>query len=194
MKVIFLDIDGVMNTEKRSEELWALVQEGKMSKEEYYETWDLPFDDTALPLKKIVDSTGAVLVLSSSWRNIPKSVERLSESLKRYDMELFGTTCRGVPLETVVELGFDPDNCHSVYNFRNCQEGEFTFDRGAEIAYWLKQHPDVDSFVILDDDIADIKPYYKKEHIRTSFTEDGLTYELAEKAIKILNRKKRRKD
>ena len=189
MKVIFLDIDGVLNTEKRAEELWASVQEGKMSKEEYYETWDLPFDDTALPLKKIVDFTGAVLVLSSSWRNIPKSVEKLSKSLKKYNMELFGTTCKGVPLETVVELGFDPNNCYTVYNFRDCQEGRFTFDRGAEIAYWLKQHPDVDSFVILDDDIADIKPYYKKEHIRTSFTEDGLTYELAGKAIEILNNK-----
>ena len=56
MKVIFLDIDGVLNSE------------------EYYESFPdgefiPPIDPVCVErLKRIVDRTGAKLILSSSWR------------------------------------------------------------------------------------------------------------------------------
>lgn len=56
--------------------------------------------------------------------------------------------------------------------------------RGIEIAAWLGLHPEVDSFVILDDR-NDMSPY-KEQFIKTNF-DTGLTDELTEKAIRILN-------
>jgi len=56
MKVIFLDFDGVLNSVKYDRK----------------RDWNkLTFiDESRLPLlKQIVDSTGAVIVLSTTWRN-----------------------------------------------------------------------------------------------------------------------------
>lgn len=49
MKVIFLDFDGVITTEKSR---WCLDK------------------DKMLLLKRIVDATGAKIVISSSWRRL----------------------------------------------------------------------------------------------------------------------------
>ena len=38
------------------------------------------------------------------------------------------------------------------------------------------------------DFVADIEPYYTKEHVKTDFYGDALNMECAEKAIKILNK------
>ena len=84
------------------------------------------------------------------------------------------------------KLGFDLRKCHSSYTERDT-ERRYTTDRGAEIAYWLSQHPKVESFVILDDDIVDIKHYYTKEHIQTDFYKDALNMDCAKKAVEILN-------
>ena len=56
MKVIFLDIDGVLNSRR---------YDAKRDK-----NGNTNIDETRLPLvKRIVDATGARIVLSSSWRN-----------------------------------------------------------------------------------------------------------------------------
>jgi len=54
LKIIFLDIDGVLNSLKYDRN--RTVKQGNI-------------DETRLPLlKKLVDETGALIVLSSSWR------------------------------------------------------------------------------------------------------------------------------
>jgi len=186
MKVIFLDIDGVLNSENHAKEMFALKDENP---QKFYNTWDLPYEGTLKPLQRIVESTGAVIVLSSTWRlgRIPL----LNKVFKPYGFQIIDRTCYGVSLKKLQELGFDTDKCYDAqyrdFKFNNsCNIN--TYDRGAEIMLWLSEHKDVESFVILDDDWLDIEPYYTKEHVQTDFYNWGLTEELADKAIKILNK------
>lgn len=189
MKIIFLDIDGVLNNNLHAMELYKLLEDGKMTRDEYYSTWDLPYDDTALPLKHIVDETGAKIVLSSSWRVLPTNVKKLSKKLKEYNLEIFDKTCHNVTVEKAVELGCDITK--SYYGLETYHGGKRTIlsDRGIEITEWLSRHPDVESYVILDDDIEDIEPFHPNNYVKTEFYGYGLTMELANKAIDILNKK-----
>ena len=192
MKVIFLDIDGVLNTDSHAKELYKLVEAGKMTEANFYATWDLPYDETALPLKHIVLQTGAKIVLSSSWRALPAEVERLSKKLKEYGLDIWDKTPYGVSIEDLAKAGFDYKNAFDINLLEELNNAKETHDRGAEIAVWLYKHPEVESFVILDDDIEGIQPYYTEQHIRTDFYGSGLTMDLANKAINILKCKERK--
>ena len=83
MKVIFLDIDGVLNSDK-----W------------YHERSDRAdeIDETTLPyLKWIVIETGAKIVLSSSWRKLGKQNPDYLELLRilaAYGLEIYSETPR----------------------------------------------------------------------------------------------------
>lgn len=189
MKIIFLDIDGVLNNQPHAIALHRLVEEGKMSSKEFYDTWDLPYDDTALPLKHIVDETGAKIVLSSSWRLLPKEVERLSKKLKEYNLEIMDKTCYCVSLNKAIELGCDPSKSYFGNETHDSGKKTILSDRGIEITEWLSRHPGVESYVILDDEIEDIKPFHPNNYVKTDFYGYGLTMELAKKAVDILNKK-----
>ncbi len=187
MKVIFLDIDGVMNSQDRAISLDNLYKQGLCSEEEWH-NWDMPYKETLEALDYIVKSTGALIVLSSTWRLNPDRIAALNKCFEPYGFQIYDKTCHSVLIEDVKRLGFDPSKCYDVSDMRSgitCKS--YTWDRGAEIALWLSKHPDVESFVILDDDTADIKPYYIKEHVQTDFYKDALNMECAERAIKILN-------
>ena len=184
MKVIFLDIDGVMNSENHAKELYALKDENP---EKYYDNWDLPYEGTIIPLKRIIDTTGAIVVCSSTWRY--GRIPLLNKIFKPYGFQIVDKTCHGVYIKDLIELGFDPKICYSISDRYDGHPSEkWTSDRGAEIAYWLKQHPEVESFVILDDDYADIDQYFEANHVWTDFYDWGLTEEKADEAIKILNK------
>lgn len=76
MKVIFLDVDGVLNT---------------------IETFGLfgPdfIDDASVALvARIVKETGAKIVLSSSWRIYEKDKKMVKKALARHDLEIFDCT------------------------------------------------------------------------------------------------------
>lgn len=189
MKVIFLDIDGVMNSQDRALFIHEQYKKGLISDEELY-NWDLPYKDTLEALNYIIKNTGAKIVLSSSWRGNPERIKKLNKCFEPYDFQIYDKTCRYVDMADVRRMGFSP---YQVYDYSEMYAGKYhkpyTSDRGAEIAYWLDQHPGVESFVILDDDIADIEPYYKKEHIQTDFYKDALNMECAQRAVEILNKK-----
>lgn len=189
MKVIFLDIDGVMNSENRLKALKEKVNKGQITEDYAHKIWDLPSKETLIPLQRIVQETGAIIVLSSSWRHYPSLVKKLNKIFSKYGFSIYDQTCDGVKLEELKTLGFDPDKCYDA-KFRNPQcVCDWTRDRGAEIAKWLSEHKDVESFVIIDDDWADINPYYPKQYVQTYFYDDwGLTEEKATEAINILNK------
>lgn len=117
-KVIFLDVDGVINSGNNQLRNARL----KRTCETMY------FNPVCMKLlKELVESTGADLVLSSTWR-LPdektKSVCHLDNLIKRladYELGLFSQT------------------------------GPTRFCRNDEINEWLRSHPDVDGYVILDD-------------------------------------------
>ena len=81
MKVIFLDVDGVLNFDGCKEKIGGV----------YFVN-----DNRIKLLKEIVETTGAKLVLSSDWRywwdNPDESFKGLVEKLRENGMELFSKT------------------------------------------------------------------------------------------------------
>jgi hypothetical protein len=157
MKVIFLDIDGVLNCSSTRERIDGIffVEDQKI---EY--------------LKEIIECTGAVVVLSSTWRigwawmqHNPdyhdKHFEMLRDKLQEHGIQLFGRT---------------PTSNHGV--------------RGLEIDEWLRHHSDVESFVILDDD-SDMDKHIGrlvKTRWRSTGAGGGLLRKHIRPAIELLNK------
>ena len=75
-KVIFLDVDGVLNNG-----VWA-VEMFRQGIRVYSE--DRLYEPSLEQLKRIIDNTGAVIVVSSVWRQIPTAYLHLKEWLERY--------------------------------------------------------------------------------------------------------------
>ena len=153
MKVIFLDVDGVLNfagSEARAPGGFLGIAEKCVKN-----------------LKQIVISTGAYIVLTSTWKeewekeedNCAPMGAYLVRKLKRHGLHIIDKTI---------------DN---------------TFDRGKGITDWLKRHDCVEAWVVLDDDIfEDYEQYNIMPHlVKTKFGVAGLEEEHVEKAIQILN-------
>lgn len=121
MKVIFLDIDGVLNCETTEEK----TLDGTRFVEDRF----------IKRLKRIVDTTNAKVVLSSDWRYDRDCDEfngdylELKDKLFEYDIEFYGFT----PVCPRNSRGFPYAS------------------RGFEIKQYLAEHEEVDEFVILDD-------------------------------------------
>lgn len=115
MKVIFLDIDGVLNSDEYFEKTTNLNIQGIES--------EIDVEKIKL-LKKAIDETGAKIVLSSTWRYLRK-VQYLKDLLSHYSISIMDST----PF--------------------------FENKRGVEIEQWLVNHPEVEDFVILDDEFFD---------------------------------------
>ena len=159
MKVIFLDVDGVMNciTTKAKIDGYMFVDDVKVAL-----------------LKEIIDLTGAKVVLSSTWRYgwyAMEHIEHPDEGDLR-DIRMF-KALRDKLLEFGIELlGYTDDFGR----------------RGAEISAWLKQWQgeSIESYVVLDDMGSDeIRPYCK-HLIQTTLTH-GLQASDVTQAIRILN-------
>ena len=159
MKVIFLDVDGVLNSE--------VSREQDRNKFDNWMECEVS-ESHIVNLKKIVDETGAQIVLSSSWRfDHPKATGRdfiVDPLMKILDRKL-------------KEVGLD------IIDVTPDLRGKI---RGVEIQDWLDRHSEVEKFVILDDDtdmLEEQKPFF----VNTTF-KNGLTEELANKTIEILNK------
>lgn len=157
MKVIFLDIDGVLNVIPQGHDKWGA-------------RFHKHFIDN---LRYIIDKTGAKIVISSTWR-MGNELHGMIEMWKE----------RELPGEVV---GITP-NFMLKYKTTLC--------RGKEIDAYLKEHPEIDNYVIIDDD-CDMEPHQLENFVMTSGNSDhpdcidigyGLTKECSEWAIKILNR------
>lgn len=161
MKVIFLDIDGVLN---RFEKLTDPgLPNHKWSVEvlkEFGITLDV-FPELAEVLNSITRATGAKIVMSTSWRK-----GRFA------DWEEVITTLREAGVEAFI-LGRTP-------------WGPEYKCRGEEIQAWVAQHQDenIESYVILDD-FADMGPVL--DRLVQTDHDVGLTHEHAIRAIQMLN-------
>lgn len=119
---------------------------------------DMLDERAIIQLKKIIMATDAEIVLSSSWRWYKETRDKVHYQLQQKGIDFVDTT----PLEINI-----------------------TMSRGAEIKIWLDEHPEVEKFVILDDNDLRIEEYLPY-HVKTTF-KYGLTREKAAEAIKILN-------
>ena len=155
MKIIFLDIDGVLNSrdyDRRRD--WTTLSD---------------IDETRVPfIKQIVDATGAVIVLSSTWRMHWESDRAkcsadglyVIETLGKYGVEIYDKT---------------PDLGHHA-------------NRPEEIKQYLDEFgEDVESFVIIDDYMYGWGKL-SDNFVRTDpYGSLGIDESTAERAIKILN-------
>ena len=170
-KVIFLDVDGVLNSSMT-----------------LYEDISLE-DDLISNLKELVDKTGAKIILSSSWRLSTEAVATLMDKLDKFGLAISGMTCDGVDLDWLEKYEFDVTKKYldTRFDYDENKQIKITHDRGAEIFKWLHDHDDC-AYVILDDEIEDIKPYFSESVIVKTSYKTGLTKEDVKKAIQILNK------
>lgn len=155
MKVIFLDIDGVLNN---MEQLYC----------------DDSFDPRCVNrLVNLVKDTDAKVVLSSSWRCIPQALKMVMDTLAKHNVFLYSITEEGIAFDRLKNTPWeDVELCLKFYQGKGKN-----FDRGAEIAAWLMDNATADepiSFVILDDEAEDIRNYFPNNFVRTLFSK-GLT-------------------
>ena len=141
MKVIFLDIDGVLN-----------------SQETIYRCRGVIGIDPYLVsiFNRIIFATDAEIVLSSSWRYH----EDLCKEITQKVMPFMDKTPR-MPI----------------------RGGSEAKERGKEVNAWLKEHPEVTKYAILDDDsdFFDDQPLFKTTWAK------GITEEVAKAVIRHLN-------
>ena len=162
MKVIFLDVDGVLNSGQ------TLVS-----------GFDL-YKDYLLNLKELVNKTGAKIVLTSSWRNF----------IKR--------GARGRGYHPYGELLLFTFALHELSLYDKVSDVELSSsNRGQDILKWLEMHPQVTSFVILDDCVFDFEEcgllkYLVRtnagERRNTPFDLQGFNRMSFLKALEILNK------
>ena len=148
MRVIFLDVDGVLNnnrTRTRTSDGWMFVDGYLVAR-----------------LARLVHETNATVVLSSTWREDWNQEDEsqngvcfneLRDVLSEHDIEIFDRT------------------------------GANRANRGQEIAEWLSNHEEVESFVILDDmyDMGELI-----DHLIQTDGGVGLTDEDVNDAINVL--------
>ena len=178
MKVIFLDIDGVLNSED-----WFKRRFEETDKDIVHSQYPFYEFDKGLVqnLNRIIKETGAKVVVSSTWR-LGRSVEELQEILEK--------------------VGFEGKVIDKTPHFGGVGGFGYTIPRGCEIEWWLKEHgyrrinwskerlreelqkSKVKNYVILDDD-SDMLLGQREHFVHTSW-KSGLSDYATEKAINTL--------
>lgn len=176
MKVIFLDFDGVLNGyTKKTRTIFDVARKLHLIKFLYliYDVFGIRFWKV-FKLFCICKITGAKVVLSSSWKQAyykpykecGSRGKELQRKMKFWKIPVIGIT----------------KYCNGI--------------RGKEIQLYLKNHPKIHNFIILDDESFDIKDYFPDNLILTSNGKVGTCYENSGlrlshviKAIQILNKK-----
>lgn len=175
MKYVFLDIDGVMVAKNGT---W-------LAKRTYPET--TLKKEAAEALHKIVDATGAKIVITSSWRNLPTTKKHLEKMFEAEGLEIHGYLPFGKSLSN--------DDVYVLFLHHNInyhEEEDLTkhrTDKGILIAKYLNDAEDVDTFCIIDNLVDDIRDYYDESLIVGTDDAICLTEKEADIAIKVLKKK-----
>lgn len=171
--IIFLDFDGVLNTEKYYCELKS---KGLPSDDKYGQLFD---PEAVANLRKIIDATDARIVVSSSWRYMGLNV------LQRmwYDRDLPGRIVDITPLHLLDDKLRDTDLT---------QVDVLSLCRGNEIKWYFDEVLDANSnsrrFVIFDD-LKEVLPELQDHFVRIDPIV-GITEGDVERAIVVINRQK----
>lgn len=165
IKVIMLDIDGVLNSEKS---LHRRVKMHKNKELDYAEVY-YPVCPMVSYFNKIIEHTQAKIVISSTWR-LFHPLEGIDYSKPtRFQLGLRDIFKKQGVLGDIIDV--TPQTKLSGY-------------RGNDIKEWLNNNK-VDRYVIIDDN-SDMLEEQMPFFVKTDF-QDGLTEEQANKAIEILN-------
>ena len=158
MKVIFLDIDGVLN----SEEFLNNNQNGIIDR------------NNVNILKNIIDRTGAVIVMSSGWKLWFDDNMMPKDGYSQYLYDIF--------LEFGIKLfGKTPD--FSTEEIRT--KKTFSHVKAKEIIAWLTKHESTYKYVVLDD--LDLKHEEINSHLVMTNAQIGITEADARRVINMIN-------
>lgn len=149
--IVFLDFDGVLATDNYDD---LLLKEGDSLRDIFGRKFD---PGCISSLKEVIESTGADIVITSSWRQYLRlPVMRLMWRLRKMPGRVVGFTPR------------------------------ISDNRGLEIDKWLARHPETIGYVILDDmDKRQFEPV-QHSHLVTCDHFAGLSMDDAGRAIQIL--------
>jgi hypothetical protein len=179
MKIIFLDIDGVLAV-------------ASQERDDYGQIFHPHFVSN---LKRIIDETQAKIVISSSWR---KSSLKIMQEMWKY------RNLPGEVIDTTPSLYvFKGTNNIQFWNNKLSAKKTprikgYTIPRGCEIEYWIENEAEafgaITNYVILDDD-TDFLMKQSNNYVQCSDVQEhpdsiegyGLTEINAIKAIRILN-------
>lgn len=142
MKIIFLDVDGVLDIFNTEQYIQVLMK------------------DAVYRLKRIVEETDAKIVVISNWRyGCDQYMDRIKNQ-QEYSQER--DNWHQLP-EALDEAGLE------IYDVTPWEDSLNT--RSEEILDYLKKHPEMESFVILDDCFSDDYSQYPKLQERLVFVD-----------------------
>lgn len=161
-KVIFLDIDGVLNSNFWNADHQMEISDGTL----------IDIEKIQL-LGKLVRNTKAKIILHSGWKfwfdaNL-KPLRKESEHLQRLLQQ-----------EGLIIAGITPD--HSTEEIRRSRK--FSLVKAGEILAWLEKHREVDKWIVIDD--LDLHNSEIEIHQLRTDPNIGLTIEDVHKAEKML--------
>lgn len=167
-KIIFLDFDGVLNTEHYQ---GLLQYEGKPWQDEYGAFFD---PNAVKQLERIIDATGADIVIESSWKYLGLDAMKELWEVRFLPGKVIDITLSSVSDECLLNTGLvdlDISMFHS---------------KGMEIACWLSGQAEEDMrYVIIDDEYVILDSQLPYFILTNSY--EGITEEQANKVISILN-------
>lgn len=158
MKIIFLDIDGVLNYHSCFDNL---TENSDVVTPEHNIAWN---KRCVRELNRILDKTDAKIVVSSTWRSLNYLYSMIVNDMGIKEGSIIGRT---------------PDRLPITMYGGTC--------RGDEIKAWLVNTDIItENIVILDDDddMGDLMGYL----VQTDWFGDGLNRSIADKAITILDK------
>jgi hypothetical protein len=159
LKVIFLDIDGVLNNRDTLTNNYSYNCSPA--------AWSAESCDV---LKEIVEKTGASVVISSTWRLT--LMHMIEHGFKMIDIPM--------PIDKTCSLA-------GIYNENAPNEFIRESIRGDEIEQWLSLNPQVTHYVIIDDN-SDMLPDQLANHfVQTDMYEGGLKREHIPRILEILS-------
>lgn len=167
-KVIFLDIDGVLNTERQHD---RCVEAGLA----YVDNFGYAFDPVSVAnLKRIVDKTEADIVISSSWKFWGLSTMQKLWASRELPGKIIDVTPNNVSDEMLLSVDLDLM--------------ELPAGKGSEIKEWLSANgSQVTNYAILDD-LPDMLPEQQSHFVQTD-PRIGITEDDADRVITILTGK-----
>ena len=171
MRIIFLDFDGVLNTENYQAQLRA---EGKPG----WDDFGMLFDPEAVAnLQRILDAmTDVRIVVESSWKVNGLDELRLMWAERGLPGTLYDVTQTFFCEELLTVDLSDPDNIPKI-------EG---LGKGKEIRAWLRRHAGQDCRYVILDDMAEFDGELCEHNIQIN-PKYGITETDAKTAIKLLS-------
>ena len=168
MKIIFLDMDGVVNTAGKDKYSLSLILPYDFENNKDFFYFDTRILFNFIKLLEFCKDNEIKIVISSTWR-IGTTIDGWNKFIYKY----FRTSLKLKETDNLI-IGLTNNKFNGI--------------RGLQIGSWLDEYNStskdkIEKYLIIDDEIVDIKPYLPKENILKINPKDGLTEEKIKEII-----------